>query len=64
MDYAKATQEVAVRRYRKKHEKRPWHDGTFRIWAETYSPVTPFHYTDGVTIWVSRENLTPDDDFI
>ena len=54
----------ALRRYEKKHEALAWHDGRFRIWAKEFSPVTPFHYMDGVTIWVSRDDLTPDDDFI
>lgn len=55
---------MAQRRYEKLHEKRPWHDGLFRVWAEEYSPLTPFHFMDGVSIWVSREDLSPDDNFL
>lgn len=48
----------------KRHEDRPWHDGTGVLWAEKYSPTTPWHYRDGVTVWVSKYDLTPDDDFL
>lgn len=56
--------EVNNRKYDRLHEKKPFHDGTETIWAEAYSKLTPFHYRDGVTIWVSRHDLTPDDDFL
>jgi hypothetical protein len=59
-----AVQAVAQRRWERLHEKAPWHDGRFRIWAAEYSPITPYYRDDGVTIWVSREDLSPDDDFL
>lgn len=50
--------------YGERHKKQPYHDGKFLIWGEHRTKLTPFHYTDGVTIWLSREDLTPDDDFL
>lgn len=55
---------AAARAYEEKHKAQPFHDGTFTHWAKEYGPMTPFHYDDGVTVWVSEDNLTPDDDFI
>lgn len=55
---------MANRLYDQRHEKKPYHDGTERIWTEKSTPFTPFHYRDGVHIWVSVDDLTPDDDFI
>lgn len=57
-------QAAAQRAWEHKHEDQPWHDGSFTFWAKEYGPATPFHRDDGVTIWVSDEDLTPDDDFI
>lgn len=49
--WATAAQQVVLRRWHKKHEKaQPDEAG--------YLP------TDGTTIWVSPDDLTPDDDFI
>jgi len=56
--------EAANRRYDKRHEDRPFHDGTERRWAKEYSASTPFHYRDGVTVWVSEHDLTPADNFL
>lgn len=57
---------AANRRYDQLHKEKPFHDGTFRIWMEKPSQLTPFHYRDGVTIWISEEDLTSadDDDFL
>lgn len=51
-------------RYKKIHEKAPYHDGTFRIWDKERTTITPFHYDEGVHLWLSREDLSPDDDFL
>jgi hypothetical protein len=56
--------EAVKRRYAELHKDRPYHDGTRVIWAEKPSRLTPFHFSDGVTFWLSREDLTPDDDFL
>lgn len=55
---------AANRMYDLLHEAKPYHDGTFRLFAEEPSRLTPFHYRDGVTIWISKDDLTPDDDFL
>jgi hypothetical protein len=36
------------RGYRQKHEKMPYHDGTFKRWAEKPSAEFPYHFMDGV----------------
>ena len=54
---------VAERMYEKLHEDKPWHDGKFQIWGEKYSSITPWHYKDGVTIYLARTNENPDDKF-
>lgn len=55
---------VTERRYNALHEKEPWHDGTFESWRKDYSASHPYHYLDGVGLWVSTDDLTPDDDFL
>lgn len=55
---------AAKRTYEALHEKRPFHDGTFRSWREKPTELHPYHYNDGVRIWVSGYDLTPDDDFL
>lgn len=40
--------------YRRLHEKKPWHDGTFTDWSEKPSADHPFHFMAGVRIWVSE----------
>ena len=56
--------DAAKRRYEEIHKALPYHDGSFKRWAEKPSLGFPFHHSDGVTIWMSREDLTPDDDFL
>lgn len=48
--YASAAREVTARRLLKRHEKN--------------QPGIDLHPTDGVSVWVSTEDLTPDDDFV
>jgi hypothetical protein len=50
--------------YDELHEGMPYHDGRFKSWAKERGEQTPFHYRDGVTIWVASADLTPDDDFL
>lgn len=56
--------DAARRRYEELHKDKPYHSGDFTRWAEKPSLQFPFHYSDGVTIWMSRDDLTPDDDFL
>jgi hypothetical protein len=55
---------AADRLYDMLHEERPYHDGSFALWAKEPSREFPFHYRDGVTIWLSPVELNPDDDFL
>lgn len=49
MCYATAAKEITVRRLRKKHDK---------------EPGTEPHPLDGMAVWVSTDDLSPDDDFV
>ena len=40
-----------------------FHDGTRQRWSKTRSSAFPFHYRDGVRVWVSKYDLTPDADW-
>lgn len=44
------------------HEELAYHDGTFTRWAKERSKKFPFHYRDGVTLIVTRDDLSPDVD--
>ncbi len=54
----------AKRRWEELHEEKPYHDGTFSVWSEKATERTPFHFQDGVTVWLSQHDLTPDDNFL
>ncbi len=42
----------------------PFHDGSFSRWSKEPSREFPFHYLDGVTIWLAPTDVNPDDDFL
>lgn len=50
--------------YDAKHAERPYHDGEFESWSKERSPMHPYHYRDGVTVWAHDVDLTPDDKFL
>ena len=54
----------AQRLYHLMHKDKPFHDGWFTSWAKEPSRSHPFHFEDGVSIWVSSVDLTPDDNFL
>lgn len=54
----------ANRRYDDLHKDAPYHDGSFGLWAKERTPDQPFHYKDGVTIWVAATDFTPHDHFL
>lgn len=62
--YATMAQSWADARYDKKHEARPYHDGSFKQWSKDRNQRFRFHARDGVKIWVHSADLTPDDDFL
>jgi hypothetical protein len=55
---------AANRRYDAKHEEKPYHDGTFSKWTVEPTKKTPYHYRDGVSVFVSATDLNPEDDFL
>ena len=55
---------MADRAYGEKHKDKPFHNGREKGWAKSHSVKTPFHFRDGVRVWVSQHDLTPDDAFI
>ena len=55
---------AANRRYDALHEAKPYHDGAFGGWSKEATPAAPYHYRDGVTVLVAREDHNPDDDFL
>jgi hypothetical protein len=42
------------------HEKEPFHDGSFEDWVKERSDSHPFHYSDGVRIWVADVDYEPE----
>lgn len=57
-------EKAAQRRWEILHQERPYHDGSFESWSKEPSLSHPFKYDDGVMIWVSKDDLSPDDDFL
>lgn len=55
-------------KYDAKHAAAPYHDGTFpreaSAWAKERSESHPYHYRDGVSIWLHDSDLDPDDQFL
>lgn len=64
LDHAEAAVAVANWMYDEKHKGAQYHDGTFTSWVQERSSTHPFHARDGVHIWVSKYDLTPESDFI
>lgn len=55
---------VAERMYDELHKDRPWHDGTETVWAEKFSQMTPWHYRDGVSLYLAKTDENPEDRFL
>lgn len=62
--YPTMQEKAAQRRWESLHHERPYHDGSFESWSKEPSLSHPFKYDDGVMIWVSKEDLSPADDFL
>jgi hypothetical protein len=41
-----------------------FHDGTFTTWAPKQTPFTPYSPRDGVSLWLSSVDHSPDEDFL
>lgn len=61
MCWPTATLEANKALLAKRLEETPYHDGQFESWSKKRSNTHPFHYLDGVSIWVSREE--PGEDY-
>jgi hypothetical protein len=50
--------------YRRQHEKRPWHNGTFTSWVEHPSKSHPYYMDVGLRFAAAQTDLAPWDDFM
>jgi hypothetical protein len=64
VDYAVMEQAAAAARYHALHEDAPYHDGSWKAWAKERTAATPYHFLDGVTVYVSTRDENPDDAFL
>lgn len=55
---------AANAKYDTKHKAAPYHDGTFKSWVKERTPSHPYHYRDGVAIWMHDVDLAPEDQFL
>lgn len=55
--------EAADRAYAELHEARPFHDGSFMSWSAERTRSHPYHFRDGVTVYVADEDAAPWDEF-
>lgn len=62
--YADAALAAANRIYDELHKDKPFHNGAFTRFSEDFSPSTPYHVRDGVRIWISEHDYTPDASFL
>lgn len=61
--YASMERAGAEAAYEARHEKRPYHDGSFTRWGEKRSREFPYRYNEGVTVGAAEVDLTPWDEF-
>lgn len=62
--YATREREAATALYAEIHQERPFHDGTETLWASQRSRATPYHFSEGVRIYVADVDVNPDDQFL
>lgn len=55
---------VAERLFSMLHEEKPFHDGSFTVFMEKASEMTPFHVGDGLSFYMSERDDDPDDEFL
>lgn len=55
---------AADRKWESLHKDRPFHDGSFKSWRVERSDSHPYHYTDGVRLWVAEVDYEPDGDWL
>lgn len=62
--FATMEREAAQAMYADLHADAPFHDGTFRNWSAKRNRITPYHFGEGVSIWVAPVDVNPEDDFL
>jgi hypothetical protein len=55
---------AAVARYEALHKGAPFHDGKRQRWSATRSDETPYHFSEGVEIVATAEDLGLGGDFL
>lgn len=55
---------AAQRQYKDLHKERPYHDGSFSRFTSEPTAATPFHFEDGVEIFVAAFDANPGDEFL
>lgn len=51
---------AAERKWASLHEETPFHNGDFTSWSKDRSDSHPYHFQDGVRLWVSDVDYDPD----
>lgn len=62
--YASREQAAADRRYGAKHEKQPFHNGRDVGWSKDSAKHAPYHFREGVRVYVAPFDVNPEDDFL
>lgn len=62
--YTARDQASADRLYGLKNDPKPYLSRNGKVRAEKASERTPFHYRDGVRVWVADRDVNPDDQFL
>lgn len=62
--YASQALAAASGLYEDLHKDAPYHDGSWQSWRKERDHSHPFHFRDGVSLSVAREDLNPEDDFL
>lgn len=62
--YATREREAADRRYGEKHKAKPFHNGKDAGWSKDSANHAPYHFREGVRIYVAPYDVNPDDGFI
>ena len=62
--YASMELAAANWRFDEIHEAEPFHNGDESSWSATRSTDHPYHFRDGVTVFVAPTDFAPDDEFL
>lgn len=65
--YATREKEAALAKYHALHDAESghvWHNGDETSWSKVRDDDHPYHYMHGVSVWVARRDVNPDDHFL